>query len=119
MIRKRTLLNTTYALLGAIVAPSVALAEGITAFLTLIGLQFVVAYASVRSRRASVAWLPRLRPAPHCGHPPGWPPAPRMLTRDRRCMILHNMYRVRDDRMLMLGSEFPQGYVSGLGTEFP
>ncbi len=29
MIRKRTLLNTTYALLGAIVAPSVALAEGV------------------------------------------------------------------------------------------
>jgi len=29
MIRKRTLLNTTYTLLGAIVAPSVALAEGV------------------------------------------------------------------------------------------
>lgn len=51
--------------LGSILATillseSVALAEGITAFLTLIGLQFVVAFASVRSRR--IAGLVRSEP---------------------------------------------------------
>ncbi|MEQ3625076.1 MAG: YetF domain-containing protein [Celeribacter sp.] len=51
--------------LGSILATillseSVALAEGVTAFLTLIGLQFIVAFASVRSRR--IAGLVRSEP---------------------------------------------------------
>jgi uncharacterized membrane protein YcaP (DUF421 family) len=48
-------------LASILLSPDVALAEGITAFLTLVGLQYVVAWGSVRSRR--LARLVRSEPA--------------------------------------------------------
>jgi len=48
-------------LASVLISSSVALAQGVTAFVTLIGLQFVVAWGSVRSRR--VAHLVRSEPS--------------------------------------------------------